>query len=465
MLRPLLLIDLRRLLRNPYLLRNAITIFLVLVSLFLIALPYILMGKLSNIKEILEQLPLEQMSLFIICIFAASDMMLKIFLMRHLPLYKPDFIRSRPIHKWTWRKYELSHDMLSGWTLYQLILFVPFCFTYFSTFGAVLVVLLSYFAALLNRLVIKLFSRSYALVKILTIVFYIVFIVSFFYVPAIVGYGETLLLGCTIMYLSLCILVQCLYWRTNEYADFSITIYRAKQSYKFSYLKMEFVSIWRSKWQRTILFTALFMGVLMAIQIPLSFKIQSNNPVITQSMWILLATSYTALMFQVSYFIGIEANYFCGILSKPILFKELLQRKFVFCFVLTLLGSLSIIPSIVLGLVSLLKYVASIMYCAGFFNQFCFITMFSTNRLNINESGFMNFQGWNVIVVTVSVTAGIISFGIYLLAFALLDEVAACLSLLGIGISGILLRYLYFKLLYRIFKTKRYRMTERFINS
>ncbi len=464
MIIPLFAIDFRKRLRTPNLKGNIIASIIILASISFLL--FLNKWHLLQFKEFLYQIPIEQFSLLIVCVFAVSDMLLKILFM-HPPLYKPDFIRARPISENVWCKYELLHDILNGWCLYQFVLFIPFCFTYFNALYATLVILLSYLVSVFNRLTIKLFARSSAIWKTITAVSYIVvlfieLIAAFAYVFLYAKYNEMLLIGCLLSYLSFCTLALYLYRQTNDYADSSITVCRERQSIGFSFLKMEFVTLWRSKRMRSCLFLLLLMEAEMCI----FFAIGGINhtSLFSHIVTIFYAINLLAMAFQVNFFLGVEANYFCGLLSKPISFVELLERKFTFCSVLTLTGGLVLIPSMALGTISLLEAFALILYSVGFINLAYFTTMFSTGRLEINKSAFMNFDGYNSMYTIISLIIYIVAAGLIFLFLILFDENFAYLLLLSIGIAGILLRKQYFRLLQKIFKTQRYKMMERFRN-
>lgn len=461
MITSLFAIDFRKRLRDPNLKGNIIASIIILASI--IFLLFLYKTRLLQFKEFLYQIPLEQFSLLIVCVFVVSDMLLKTLFM-HPPLYKPDFIRARPISENVWRGYELLHDTINGWCLYQFVLFIPFCLTYFNALNATLVILLSYLASVFNRLTIKLFARSSVIRKVLTAVSYIVLTTVLAYISIYVKYSETLLISCLLSYLSFVILAIYLYWQTNDYTDTSITVHREQQPFSFSFLKMEFVTIWRSKRMRTNLFLFLFYGILlMAIMTS-----KPNNiifPAYIINLLVFTVITYPVLLFQVTYFLGVEANYFCGIHTKPVSTIELLQRKFVFCCTLTLVGGLFLIPMVVTDSISIFKFIAILSYCAGFANLMFFPTMFTTNRLDINTFNIaMNYQGCTKFWILIYIISAIVSVGVFLSILNIFNENIACTLLLSIGVAGILLRKPYFKLLQKIFKTQRYKMMERFRN-
>lgn len=164
------------------------------------------------------------------------------------------------------------------------------------------------------------------------------------------------------------------------------------------------------------------------------------------------------------YAMGIEANYFNGLWTKPLSLKRLLEDKYRLYAVITCCTSLIYVPACLLGWISWLQLIGVLIFGIGFCNSMILINGFKCSPFDIFGKTFFNYQGGGS---TFSVKLIIVMLIIMILPVFLwyvLSPIWFCLTLSGLGIAGHLLRGKLFEWIMRDFEKNKYKYMEKYQN-
>lgn len=164
------------------------------------------------------------------------------------------------------------------------------------------------------------------------------------------------------------------------------------------------------------------------------------------------------------YAMGIEANYFNGLWTKPLSLKRLLEDKYRLYAVITCGTSLIYVPACLLGWISWLQLIGVLIFGIGFCNSMILINGFKCSPFDIFGKTFFNYQGGGS---TFSVRLIIVMLIIMILPVFLwyvLSPIWFCLTLSGLGIAGHLLRGKLFDWIMRDFEKNKYKYMEKYQN-
>ncbi len=164
------------------------------------------------------------------------------------------------------------------------------------------------------------------------------------------------------------------------------------------------------------------------------------------------------------YAMGIEANYFNGLWTKPLSLKRLLEDKYRLYAVITCCTSLIYVPACLLGWISWLQLIGVLIFGIGFCNSMILINGFKCSPFDIFGKTFFNYQGGGS---TFSVRLIIVMLIIMILPVFLwyaLSPIWFCLTLSGLGIAGHLLRGKLFDWIMRDFEKNKYKYMEKYQN-
>ena len=161
---------------------------------------------------------------------------------------------------------------------------------------------------------------------------------------------------------------------------------------------------------------------------------------------------------------GVEANYFRGLWTKPVSIETLLCNKFCFYALLSLLASLLVVPSIWVVGRSPLVILSCLLYAAGFGNLLLMPSCLFSTRLDLFTSAFFNHQGASKGIHAYGLVV-FVPFAIAGLAAWLLPVSGACLLLGGMGLLGLLLHRWAIRRLARAFVRRRHERMEAYLSA
>ena len=166
------------------------------------------------------------------------------------------------------------------------------------------------------------------------------------------------------------------------------------------------------------------------------------------------------------YVFGAEANFFCGIWTKPIRLHELLNYKYLFYGILTFINVLLLTPLVIMGKIDFLLLIALFLFIAGFVNGLILTNVIiGKKRLELDSSTFLNYQGFSIEPYVYMILMIAVGLGLDWWLINTFGEVIAYFLLSIIGLIFLLSRNYWLLVIIKLFKIQRYSIMDGFRKS
>ncbi len=162
------------------------------------------------------------------------------------------------------------------------------------------------------------------------------------------------------------------------------------------------------------------------------------------------------------YAMGIEANYFNGLWTKPLPLKRLLEDKYRLYAVITGFTTLIYVPACCLGWMSWLHLIGVLIFGIGFCNSIILINGFKCSPFDIFGKTFFNYQGSGATFSAKLIVVILLIMLLPALLWKLLSPGWFCVALSSLGIAGHLLRGKLFDRIMKDFEKNKYKYMEKY---
>ena len=374
--------------------RNLLGIIILVIYLAVFLFRYI-NESFSIIGSILSASHTTIFSLFLkyFLFFHLVDLIIKI-LFKNNSLYIPPFLQTRPLSKKEWSSYIMFRNIFSLWNFYSVILLFPWLFKFTTINETLNITVLFWFGSILNN-GICLWLKNYSFrlpIKTLFVVFIYLVLLGYEYIYIFNNQNISYVIANASVIVSLVIFAIFLYvylfkQKKIYLADnlVKLRMESNKQEITMSLLKMEFIYILRSK---RLLFAIPYMSVLL-----LAGLFIGDEKDVKIFIVLLLALPVMNLG---QYILAIEANFFNGIWTKPILLKQLLETKYTFFVILTGIYTAIVFPFVLYHHLNILVFFSIALYIMFIFNLLMFPIALYSKRLDLSALTFFNTQGFSI---------------------------------------------------------------------
>ena len=412
-----------------------------------------------------------------------ADMMMKIF-WRRSPVEMDDYLRTRPVTQRDWSRFILMDTALGGmqWMLPVMVTFVAGLFL--PWWATVLTFVLSYLCVIVNALFQNCWRRAPGNQWTLPLVFaYLVWLVLC-YVIAVgsfvaVGLADdepstpinpqmvtTGVLVCSALLIIInvlaCVLLQWYFVRLrNHNEEMHSPVHASARSLgEVSVWSIEWVQLLRSKRLRVSFFSivAIFLLNVYLQQVTPSMETDIGlhvNPMLP------FAIGFPSIILA-QWVLGIEANFFSGIWTKPWSMEGILRRKYLFFCGICVIMTLLVVPAVLFINMSALALLAALLFSCGVFVLPFMATCLFSSRMDLFASAFFNYQGGNKQINIFSFVM-FIPMIIYFAAYILLPVMWAHLIIAVLGIIGLLIHRQYIHWVSCLWFRRRYEIMERWL--
>ncbi len=413
-----------------------------------------------------------------------ADMFMKLF-WRRSPVEMDDYLRSRPVSASDWALLVLIDTKLSTMQ-WMLPLCVGFVAALFIGIGwGLLTLVLAFTCTLTNALVQNCWRRAPGNEYTLPLAFgYLVWVFVLYVLgglafvvlglaeddpsmplrPHVVEWGTVVASGVIIVLNSLLCYVLHRYFarmknhNEEEHAPVATT---ARSLGEVSLWSIEWVQLLRSKRLRT---SFLVMAVLFVFNV---YMQQMTDDTMQQDLglkvnpMLVFAVGFPSLILA-QWVLGIEANFFSGIWTKPWPVEGILRRKYYFFCALCGLMTLLLIPAVLWNGLSPLALLAALLFSCGFFILPFMASCLFSSRMDLFASAFFNYQGGNKQLNVFSFIM-FIPLVIYYVAYFFLPVLWAHALVAALGILGFALHTLYIRWIARLWHKRRYERMEQWL--
>lgn len=410
-----------------------------------------------------------------------GDLMMKLF-WRHSPVEMDDSLRSRPVEARVWARF-IFIDTSMGFLQWVLPLVLTFIGALvLPPWAAALVLVLTFSCTLTNALFQNCWRRAPGNQYTLPLVFGYLFWLGLAYAVAVacfivVGLAgddpsapvlpRTVTLGTLafgLLLLALNAVAQyvlhsyfCRLHNHNEeeHAPVATT---ARSLGEVSLWSIEWVQLLRSKRLRVSVLT---IAVIFLLNTYLQQNPQTQEDFGGVNLMLLFGMAFPSIILA-QWVLGIEANFFAGIWSRPWPVEGILRRKYAFFCAICGLMALLILPCVVWMGMSFWMWLSTLLFGCGVFVLPFMATCLYSSRMDLFSSAFFNYQGGNKQVNVFSFVM-FIPLGIYYAAYFLLPALWAHLLVGGLGLLGLALHRPYIHWIASIWHRRRYNIMERWL--
>lgn len=298
-----------------------------------------------------------------------------------------EFLSTKPIRQTSWINFLILENAINPWNLMLPAFFVPFCCISMTWFDAIMSFLVVYTASCLNGISniafhktnVRIYKVSYFLVWFIFYVLFTMFNIyfgiidrNFLFIPQIV---ENLLFSWIIYYMM-----------NQEHTYIENRNHFPLLLNKENLTVSEYLKILRVK---RILVPTIIMTMIFILQIYNKVLLDFGNNIFISIVAFCVIFPATIIG---GYGLGIEANYFEGLWTKPILLDYLLKKKYYFYLTCCIIVSIFIYPLNIIGRISLLDYFTAVSFSLGIVVFSIIPTAYHSVRFEIYSDSFFDNQ-------------------------------------------------------------------------
>ena len=421
-----------------------------------------------------------------------SDLLLKLF-WRRSPVEMDDYLRTRPVSPRDWSRFVLI-DTAQGFLQWLLALVVGVAALLFLPWwSALLLLVLIYSVSMVNALFQNCWRRAPGNAHTLPLVFGYLFWTGLMWAVVIVDIvlllvrtggmdqlfatpadawtadGLRLAFSLQTCYVSAALLavnvlagwlLQRYFTRMKNHNEESHApvAARARSLGEASLWSIEWVQLLRSKRLR-VSFLAIAVIFLLNTYMQQQPEIQTDFHGV--NLMLLFGIAFPSIILA-QWVLGIEANFFSGIWTKPWPVEGILRRKYLFFCAICGLMAVLILPCVVWMGMSFWMWLSTLLFGCGVFVLPFMATCLFSSRMDLFASAFFNYQGGNKQLNFFSFIM-FVPIAIYYASYFLLPPLYAHLLIGGLGLLGLLLSRPYIHWITGIWQRRRYRIMERWM--
>lgn len=161
---------------------------------------------------------------------------------------------------------------------------------------------------------------------------------------------------------------------------------------------------------------------------------------------------------------GIEANFFSGIWTKPLYVSKILSDKFWFSAILAGLSSLLALPFCVRFHIPYYRPLAYALFSIGAGELMVLVDAYNCKAFDLFGKPFFNYQGTSSAYRASSIMGMLVAFLIPILLPSIIPEWATYLIMSGLGFIGILFHRPFFRWVERKFMKNKYKYMEKYLS-
>ena len=410
-----------------------------------------------------------------------GDLIMKL-LWRRSPVEMDDSLRSRPVEARVWARF-IFIDTSAGFLQWVLPLILTFIGALvLPAWVAALVLVLTFSCTLTNALFQNCWRRAPGNQYTLPLVFGYLFWMFLAYVVAVACFIVVGLAGDDP---STPVLPRAVTLGTLAFALLLLALNALAQYVLHSYFcrlhnhneeehapvattarSLGEVSLWSIEWVQILRSKRLRVSVLTIAVIFLLNTYMQQNPQVQKdfggvNLMLLFGIAFPSIILA-QWVLGIEANFFAGIWSRPWPVEDILRRKYALFCALCGLMALLILPCVVWMGMSFWMWLSTLLFGCGVFVLPFMATCLFSSRMDLFSSAFFNYQGGNKQINVFSFVM-FIPMGIYYAAYFLLPTLWAHVLVGGLGILGLALHRAYIHWIAGIWHRRRYKIMERWL--
>ncbi len=367
------------------------------------------------------------------------------FLFKHDNGIMDDYLKTKPISLQEWNRFLFLTNIIDFNNWFVVITLLPILFLLLPFHVALIAVVMLFIMSYINGIVAMEHRKAKGWeYKLGVWTIYIVYLFGALLFPLWIVYA------CTIV-----VLYHYLF-HLHRYNESKVTMSQVRSIKNVSFIWLQLLLLLRAKRIRMML----VMGVIFALYAYFPGT-DMENEVHGNSFYMFLALFFLPMFFG-SLGFGVEANFFHGIVSKPIGVERILESKYYMMVFMTIVTTLISSGSILIGRYDVWLYVSTVLFVMGFAILFSLPTCLYGKRIDLFAGSYMNMQGanWTFNFYTLAPLLPMIVFGAIL---AFINDVYICAGILAVlGMVGFFCHKLWIKWMAYLFDKNKYKLLDRY---
>jgi len=409
-----------------------------------------------------------------------ADLLMKIF-WRRSPVEMDDYLRTRPITHRDWSRFILFDTSIGflQWMLPLMMCFVAGLLM--PWWAALLTLVLTYSCSMVNALFQNCWRRAPGNQWTLPLVFGYLFWLFVAYGISIAcmfaaGIGKeasslvdspdattSVLIGSAVLLIFNLCAGALLHWYFGRLRNHNEEMHAPVNA---SARSLGEVSLWSIEWVQLLRSKRLRVSFITMVVVFLLNTYMQQNPQIQEdfsgvNIMLLFGISMPSIILA-QWVLGIEANFFSGIWTKPWSVEGILRRKYWFFCGLCALMALLILPCVFWMGMSFWSWLAALLFSCGIFVLPFMATCLYSSRMDLFSSAFFNYQGANKQINVFSFVM-FVPMGIYYAVYFLLPMPWTHVLIGSLGVIGLLLNRWYIHWVATRWFNRRYEIMERWL--
>ena len=399
--------------------------------------------------------------------FLIPDMIMKMVMKRDITAMD-DYVKSHPVPEKIWNKFLLTTNLLSFWNYVLPLLTLPVFFYVLSAAQAVASFFLFLAFSYIDGIYITCYRKAtewmlkwpliLGWMGMFAVLIGYMFVASFF--PVWMGWiGLFFLAGAVFTGLTAYLCHEKIY---NEQKQ-KVSKFRG-----FSHVNLfslQYIGTLRAKRVRTmvIMITAIFLfdAYLFAL-LPAEAGQEMGDKVAMTTLYVAGAILLPSVVLS-QWTFGIEANFFHGLMTKPVKVKQMLQNCFYYYMVVSAIALLLTLPFLFLEAGIGIQVLISGFCLAVFINLFNLPTALFSSRLEIFQTSMFSMQGANM-KINLYAIAFLLPLGGMIAIYSYFGEMIWCIICVILAILSIAIHKWFIAKIAAIFEKNKYKRMEKFMN-
>lgn len=399
--------------------------------------------------------------------FLIPDMIMKMVMKRDITAMD-DYVKSRPVPEKIWNKFLLTTNLMSFWNYVLPLLTLPVFFYVLSAAQAVASFFLFLAFSYIDGIYITCYRKAtewmlkwpliLGWIGMFVVLVGYMFIASFF--PVWMGWiGFFLLAGAVFAGLTVYLFQEKIY---NE-RKYKVSKFRGFNH--INLFSLQYIGMMRAKRIRTmvIMITAIFLfdAYLFAL-LPAEVGHDGMDKVAMTTLYVVGAILLPSVVLS-QWTFGIEANFFHGLMTKPIKVDQMLRNCFYYYMVVSAIALLLTLPFLFLQ-VGIGIWVLIGGFClAVFINLFNLPTALFSSRLEIFQTSMFSMQGANM-KINLYAIAFLLPLSGMIAIYSYFGEMIWCIICVILAILSIAIHKWFITKIAAIFEKNKYKRMEKFMN-
>lgn len=372
--------------------------------------------------------------------------------------FMDDYLKTKPIPKRLWSKFILTTNVLNFFNYMIPLMLLPLLILLTgvgqSLLCFVVMILLSYS----NSLFVTCFRRTGdRFLRFSLIAGWFLMLAAASLSVTVLAFTTTVLLNIGMAAFAVALLAGLIAFLANE-EDYDEDRHKAARLLSFGKVNlftMQFYGVIRAKRLRNMV---LLMSVIFIADAYMMLGIGNEDGSLT--VYGILAVVMPSLVMS-QWTFGVEANFFQGLMTKPVSVKNLLMNSYYFYIILSGISAVFMIPMAVISDEFPPLLLVTSLAIAVFINLFNIPTCLFSTRLEIFGSSFFNMQGNNLKInlysIALLIPLAILGGVWYLCSETVLEAVGIALGVISLAVHRQVINYVA-----RVFDDRKYARLETF---